>query len=64
MRGWFVFGPSLAGGLVGNYLCHHCGRPTVSSDTRRLDPVVFCAAWGALTGYLVSHLYLKEPHRG
>jgi len=60
MRGWYAFGPALLGGLAGNYACHRHGYPTVSSDTRRLDPRLFGALWGALTGGLITHLYLKE----
>jgi len=59
MRGWYAFGPALAGGLAANYWCHRTGRPTVSSDTRRLDPRLFAAAWGALTGGLIVHLYKR-----
>jgi len=60
MRGWYAFGPALAGGLVANYWCHRTGRPTVSSDTRRLDPRLFSLAWSVGTGLLFNHLYRKE----
>lgn len=61
MRGWLIFGPSLAVGLVGNYWCHRTGRPTVCSDTRRIVPAgLFCAALSAGGAVLVDHLYGSE----
>lgn len=57
MRGWFGFGPALAGGLAVNYWCHRTGRPTVCSDTRKIPA---CIVVGALAGglaVLVDHLY-------
>jgi len=57
MRGWHFLGPGIAGGLAGNYWCHRKDRPTVSSDTRRVPAVVAGLAWGALSGWLMAHLY-------
>ena len=56
MRGWYGFGSSLAGGLAWNYACHKRGLPTVSSDTRRLPPLITAAA--LLGGGLVLHRHL------
>lgn len=57
MRGWYAFGPALAGGLVVNYACHRRGLPTVCSDTRRLPrPLVTTALLGG-AALLLHHLY-------
>lgn len=60
MRGWYGFGPALAGGLAWNYVCHRRGLPTVCSDTRRLPaPLVAAALLGGAV-VLHRHLYPQE----
>lgn len=47
---------ALLGALGLNYLNHRRGKPTLCSSTRPyVPPVVFCLAWGVLTGWLLPH---------